>query len=471
MAAEWELLAAERGVVTAPAGCGKTHLIADALVKFKGTSPVLVLTHTNSGVAALRQRLQKAGVDPRRYRLSTIDGWLMRLIGTFPARSGHAPALLEVNNAGRDYPEIRTRALTLLAAGHVSDVLRASYAYLIVDEYQDCSITQHCIIQQLTALLPCCVLGDPMQAIFGFSERVAHWDREVRAHYADHGQLITPWRWRNVGAEPLGEWLLQVRGQLAQGKAIDVRTGPSQHVTWIHADAASGDQKRLEAARFRAPGRDHRVLVIGDSRAAASRHRTAAATPGAVVVENVELKELVDFAKRFTPTSGAIGDLLAFAECLLTHASAHDMLRRLETLAAGRARKAANRAELAALEYLRAPGWGTAAEVLSEIHETEHVRVVRPAIFYGAVRALRRADSCDKSFLECAVAVREEARLLGRPIPQRGVGSTLLLKGLEAEVAVILEADKLDRLNLYVAMTRGSMQLVICSQSPVLGCA
>jgi hypothetical protein len=42
-------------------------------------------------------------------------------------------------------------------------------------------------------------------------------------------------------------------------------------------------------------------------------------------------------------------------------------------------------------------------------------------------------------------------------------GSTLLLKGLEADVSVILNAAGLKRRNLYVAMTRGARRVVICS--------
>ncbi|HFT4731427.1 hypothetical protein QK438_09210 [Pseudomonas aeruginosa] len=37
--------------------------------------------------------------------------------------------------------------------------------------------------------------------------------------------------------------------------------------------------------------------------------------------------------------------------------------------------------------------------------------------------------------------MREENRLLGRPLPKLVVGSTLLLKGLEAEVAVVLNTE------------------------------
>ncbi|MFC0190925.1 ATP-binding domain-containing protein [Aureimonas pseudogalii] len=45
----------------------------------------------------------------------------------------------------------------------------------------------------------------------------------------------------------------------------------------------------------------------------------------------------------------------------------------------------------------------------------------------------------------------------------------MLLKGLEADVAVILSADKMDARHLYVAMTRGARKLVICSRAPTLG--
>jgi DNA helicase-2/ATP-dependent DNA helicase PcrA len=122
---EIDLLAIDRGTVTAPAGCGKTHLIAEAITRHAGAKPILVLTHTNAGVVALRGRLDRAGVPPKAYRLTTIDGWAMRLISTFPARSAHDPALLRLANPGADYPNIRVAAINLLKAGHVNDVLAA----------------------------------------------------------------------------------------------------------------------------------------------------------------------------------------------------------------------------------------------------------------------------------------------------------------------------------------------------------
>jgi len=88
-AAEIDLNAIGRGLVIAPAGCGKTQLITDALTRHAGAKPILVLTHTNAGVAALRGRLEKVGVKPATYRAATLDGFAIRLISTFPQRAAH----------------------------------------------------------------------------------------------------------------------------------------------------------------------------------------------------------------------------------------------------------------------------------------------------------------------------------------------------------------------------------------------
>jgi hypothetical protein len=74
-----------------------------------------------------------------------------------------------------------------------------------------------------------------------------------------------------------------------------------------------------------------------------------------------------------------------------------------------------------------------------------------------------------------AEAGQADGFVLGRESPHRrsryssrAVGNTLLLKGLEADVSVILDATELDARHLYVAMTRGSKRLVVCAKSAVL---
>lgn len=96
------------------------------------------------------------------------------------------------------------------------------------------------------------------------------------------------------------------------------------------------------------------------------------------------------------------------------------------------------------------------------------MRAYRPTVLSTCVKALQLCSSSDLHFADAVVRKREEYRHVGRQLPKRGVGSTLLLKGLEADVVVILNANALNAKNLYVALTRASRMLVVCSKTPVL---
>jgi hypothetical protein len=94
------------------------------------------------------------------------------------------------------------------------------------------------------------------------------------------------------------------------------------------------------------------------------------------------------------------------------------------------------------------------------------VRSHRPTVLQACIRTLKGCKDHDRPALyDAAIRAREQYRSLGRTLPKRAVGSTLLLKGLEAEVAVILNPSALNRANLYVAMTRRSDALIICSRT------
>ena len=470
MADEVNLLEVARGTVVAPAGCGKTHCIGDALSRHSAPKPVLVLTHTNAGVVALRERLDRAGVSRQAYRLSTIDGWAMRIISLFPVRSAHQPDILDISNPSSDYPRIREAATALLASGNISDVIRASYAHLIVDEYQDCSVRQHAIVSALSELLPSCLLGDPMQAIFGFgSDPLAHWEEDVCDAFPIEHELDKPWRWVNANTQPLGEWLLDSRARLLTGKPVDLQNADAR-VTWIELDGSEDHKRQLQAARAKPPQGSGRVLIIGDSRSTDSRHQFASRTPGAVTIEAVDLRDLISFARSFDPSqSDALNRLLQFAQIVMVNVGGNELLRRVESIRRGTARKEPSQTERLAVEFSSRPSHQAAASLLSAISAQIGVRSHRPVVLKACLKALNLSSATEGlSFHEAATQVREQNRMVGRSLPKRAVGSTLLLKGLEAECSVILDADSLDARNLYVAMTRGSHSLTICSRSPVL---
>lgn len=467
---ELDLFSVQRGTVTAPAGCGKTQLIADTLKLHTEVKPVLILTHTNAGKGALEARLARASVPKSAYRVSTIDSWAMRMISKFPTRSGHDPGILRLENPGRDYVAIREAAWRLLGQGDVSDALRATHSRLVVDEYQDCRVPQHNIIGWAAEVLPTCVLGDPLQAIFGFREPTVNWDSDVHRLFPGLGALETPWRWRNAGAEQLGQWLFDARVPLLAGAPLDLRGAPPE-VTWVQvaADPAVAHVQRMGAARTKAPGPRGTVLVIGDSTNPKGQQQIASQTPGATMVEAVDLRDLTAFGRSFDPgKAGSLVTLVNFSAELMANLGAAELHRRLESLTKGTARKEATGAESAALAFLAAPSFRMALEALEAFEDAPHVRVFRPEVVHVCKAAMRAAATGECTFYEAVVRARERNRHLGRPITKRAVGSTLLLKGLEADVVVVLNPSAMDARHLYVALTRGAKGLVICSETPIL---
>ncbi len=462
-----DLLDIDKGLVTAPAGCGKTHLIAETLLKHDDAKPILVLTHTNAGVAALRSRLDRIGVQRSSYRLATIDGWSMRVVGTYPTGCRVNSNILHLTNPRRDYPAIRIGIHNLMTDHHIDDVLGATYARLIVDEYQDCTLAQHQIIQHLSQILPTCLLGDPLQAIFGWAGNEPPSWRDVVAEFPIAGELDTPWRWINAGHEAFGRWLLGVRKLIVAGEVIDLRDSPEE-VQRIHLDGRDDHNLKVRAAHVRPPNEGGTVLLIANSMPRANHWRYASQIKGAIVVENADLGEFTEFAAGFDINANdAIEKLVEFSGKVMTNVGAGDMIRRIRTIQENRARKAPSDAELAALTFVKKPTPENAVEVLVEIGRQPGVRAHRAALLRACIRAF---NSCidETDFYDSAVRIREQSRVLGRAVAKRSVGSTLLLKGLEADVSVILDTEQLSPKDLYVAMTRGARKLVICSSTPIL---
>jgi hypothetical protein len=90
---------------------------------------------------------------------------------------------------------------------------------------------------------------------------------------------------------------------------------------------------------------------------------------------------------------------------------------------------------------------------------------------FGEMKRAAQEFSTDKyaTFQEAAYAARAKTRLNGRKPEPRIISRTLLIKGLEFDHAIVLNADKLqDRENFYVAITRGCRSLTVLSEAPIL---
>lgn len=191
-----------------PAGTGKTHLlvtIAGKLVE-RGIS-VLVLTHTNAGISAIRSRCLRMGINPVQLSVATISSWAERAALVYCGTSRHD--LASDRWVQKDYySQCVGEALTLLGHEWFANVIGVSYQAVLVDEYQDCSLVQHRLVKRLAALIPRTIcFGDPLQRIFDFAEEeFPDWDAVRADFHVFEGVRPYPYRWtgRNM---PLGEWL------------------------------------------------------------------------------------------------------------------------------------------------------------------------------------------------------------------------------------------------------------------------
>ena len=197
---------AASGFVEAPAGCGKTEAIVRTVGGYCADTQ-LVLTHTHAGVDALRQRFRDRRVPAARYHVDTIAGWAWGWVRKYPASAGYCASADFV-----DWNAVYAGMTGLLRKKFVRQGVVNSYAGVIVDEYQDCTVPMHQLILGLKELLPCRVLGDDLQGVFGFREDpLVTWSAVQEDFASSLGQLQTPYRWMRAGNSRLGEWLLGTR--------------------------------------------------------------------------------------------------------------------------------------------------------------------------------------------------------------------------------------------------------------------
>lgn len=214
------------GYVKAPAGFGKTHLIAEATSHSVGRQ--LILTHTYAGVNALRRKMRELRVFEKCYHIDTIASWSLRLSLSYSSTSGWN---IERPPSDFEWNRLYETCCQLLDEAFIRRLLRASYAGVFVDEYQDCSVSQHRIVLRLARDLPCRVLGDPLQSIFDFNgQETVSWAPDVESTFELLGELNVPHRWRRAGAPALGDWLWTARQCLEQGHSIDLRAAPEPAV-------------------------------------------------------------------------------------------------------------------------------------------------------------------------------------------------------------------------------------------------
>ncbi|MCC6808077.1 MAG: UvrD-helicase domain-containing protein [Deltaproteobacteria bacterium] len=452
----------QRAAIIAPAGSGKTHLIAEAVAKHT-SGRQLILTHTHAGVAALRRRLKNLGAASHKYEVETIAGWTLRFATSFSASTG-------ITSSPATAPEWRalySPTCALLERRPLIKVLRASYAGVFVDEYQDCTVDQHAVILALAACLPCRVVGDPLQSIFGFGDnKIVSWSEHVAPSFETLPELEEPWRWKQKN-EPLGHWLLNARVLLQTGSAVSLTDAP---VTWH--PSGTNPQKAIAACLALANATESVVAI--NQWARQSRALAKCLLGRYSCVEAIEDNELEKAASAIEGSHGvdrALAVIDFVGECCTKVSTETKTIR--AAIQKGKA-STSMRKHLDQYQALRTVAEnadiGSVAGAVRCLTQIEAAHVYRYDAIDDMLRSVAECARGSSDTLVNAIKTgRERKRRLGRHLHPRSVGQTLLIKGLEFDHAVIFDAHQFDRENLYVALTRGCRSLTVFSREATLG--
>jgi len=455
-----KLAKAERAVLVSPAGCGKTESIVRAVSLNRSNLPQLVLTHTNAGVAVLRARFKKCGVSSRLYHIDTIAGWARDYAVSYPCTTG-------VDRASLHWPSIYKSVSDLLTLAPIRRVIANSYSGVYVDEYQDCTKEQHELVLRLADILPCRVLGDPLQGIFDIDEesRLVDWDHEVFPAFKRLPDLVVPWRWKGCNEE-LGHWLIKVREALSRGEAIDLQRSPA---LWVNISGSGPFKMRLQTC-YSALKKDGCVIAI--LQIENQRHRLARSLGGHFsCVERADYRDLIRHAELIDKADGSerAVRVMCFA-CSCISGLKKELEPIMSALEKGKplSESMVPPGLLAVMSVLSDKSPQAVGRALGSLLRISH-KVFRKDLLYQMQRTIRECGLAEgKSLADVARAVCERTRRSGRALSKRVLGSTFLVKGLEASHCIILDSEALTVNDLYVAMTRGSNSLTVLSKDPVL---
>lgn len=478
-----DIVSAGRCLVEMPAGTGKTQLlvmVADVLSR--SGKKVLVLTHTNAGVAAIRERCGRLGISTHAFRIATISSWAEMVVRAYPASSG-----LDATPASRCDKDYFARmvmgASDLLGCDWFRQVVASSYQALLVDEYQDCSSAQHAMIERLsevTQFVAC--FGDPLQRIFDFSgEAFPSWNAVRRAFAPFEGIEPYPHRWEGHNFD-LGEWLTYdlrktLLGSVSGSDGADIQI-PPPNSDIAKLVATSSDTKssrgRLVSEAYGMADLPGDSLVIcpnnppgQDARLAKSlgkRYHLPEEIEGKYIRNKIEgyLKAreagsldvwLVDLIKG---CSSGVATALDKTLC-----SALSDGRPIDRYLGAKGRKPYAGLLMAVEEYVHAPSIEALGIVEAELRKSP-ASLYRVEAWGETLRIVKDFERFGDDPLELLRARRGTTRFSRERLRGNIVSRTLLVKGLEfPNVMVTRASDGYDSCNLYVALTRATDRLLI----------
>lgn len=482
-----DFISKPKSVLIAPAGYGKTHTISECLRLKEGHQ--LILTHTHAGVASLNEKIKKAKPDCE-YSVETISSFAQKYVEAFYCG--------EIPDQDNDefFPFIIKKATQLFKINPITVVLKTTYSGLFVDEYQDCSLSQHQLILALADLFPTHILGDPLQGIFDFNgEQLI--DLEMDIVEFEEFMLSDPWRWENKNSQ-LGDCLKSYRSNLLSGEPIDLnRLNEVENCCCLIINETeifnkgSNYRNWLNKISYnpRAIGDLNNVVILSHESNVWQRVKLNQHLGNKFkLLEAFDDKDFYKLSRRF----GALDEskdlfydlmiLLKGKQIRKRGAKGQSRNIRVGTLLAGlqsyfsddhripNPRRDNVKKIVVQINVLQSNfDFSLVADVLISLIQLENVTITRRELFFDLYNSLRKASYTNIPVIDAMKEIRNVKRRVGRKVTGKCIGTTLLTKGLEFDTVVVLDAHKFtDPRNLYVALTRASKRLIVFSENSIL---
>lgn len=307
-----------------------------------------------------------------------------------------------------------------------------------------------------------------MQHVFDFNaDGTPHWP-EVCAEFAENWELGTPWRWDQVEEREFGRWVLQQRLVLDAGGRIDFRSRPP-NVRWRPLPPDEGLHRRFHLDSLPQLTNGTTLFVLNDRSDTNGRRSFAKEAARLAVVERADLPDLLVWAGKLERARGTARTttILGFAHEVMTGVDTTATIKALNAVVRSPDSKAGSAEERALIDLAHNADDEASATVLQAMAAKRSVH--RPEMLEALCEAaiLARKDTT-RTLSEAAAYVRDKRASEGRKLGPRSIGSTLLLKGMEADHTVVIDADSMRPNDLYVAISRASRSLTIVSRSPIL---
>ena len=459
-------------VLMAPAGYGKTHTIASSVkaLRAKGVNRILVLTHTNAGITSIREKFKKESVPQNGVTVCTIAGFLQRIVHSLSKER-----MPDGNESDVFYAKLYECALDLFQHSTIlKTVLKYSYEHIFVDEFQDCNRPQYEIVKVLCKWEVCVhMLLDPLQTIFDFETNHPNYldfERNCQNRAPEKlFRLDIPYRWRNANS-PLERfvpvWRKTIQDALTKGlKSINLSQLPG--ITYI---SDTPDIVRMKINYY--VNNSSSILVLHSlfhANNIKARGSICASTGYRLrLIESIDHPDFYNVAAKIDEDlkNGSLVESIVYDIMIAVGTSK----TALETWIKPN-RLVAKHTDIALSTKLndavKLPSKKHAIiEALSILTREIKLNVQRVELLADIKSAILSSETSGKTVRQEIERRRDLARVQGRRLYGKVIGTTLLTKGLEADTVLLIKPSELFRndnglMHLYVALTRAVNRVIL----------